>query len=125
MTLRRRAVAPVALAVALLFACAPAEPKVDTAAKEAGLREALSSLRGAIRAFHDANGRYPQTLDELVPAYLSAIPVDPLTGSASTWMPTTEETVETNTDFTGTASSAPKSVIIDIRSGAGAPWSSW
>lgn len=110
----------------LLLACsAPVEPKVDTAAQEAQLREALTSIRGAIRAFHEANGRYPHTLDELVPAHLPAIPVDPLTGSSTTWAATTEETVETNTDFTGTASAAPRSVIIDVRSGAGAPWSSW
>ena len=48
-----------------------------------------------------------------------------LTGSSTTWAATTEETVETNTDFIGNGSSAPRSVIIDVRSGAGAPWSSW
>lgn len=125
MRTRLRAVVPVALAIVLALACTQPEPKVDTAAQEATLRETLATMRGAIKAFHAANGRYPHSLDELVPTHLPAIPTDPLTGSAATWVTTTEETVETNTDFTGTAPSGPRSVIIDVRSGAGAPWSTW
>ena len=121
---RLRVVVTVALAILLALACAKPEPKVDTAAQEAKLRETLTTIRGAIKAFHAANGRYPHSLDELVPAHLPTLPVDPLTGSATTWVTTTEETVETNTDFIGNATAA-RSVIIDVRSGAGAPWSNW
>lgn len=125
MSFRLRAAPTVVFAIVLALACAKPEPKVDTAAQEAKLRETLATMRGAIKAFQEANGRYPHALDELVPTHLPEIPADPLTGSATTWVTTTEETVETNTDFSATASAGARSVIIDVRSGAGAPWSNW
>jgi general secretion pathway protein G len=59
--------------------------KVD-AAKEAVLRDNLRSVRDVIDKFYGDNGRYPETLEELVEMkYLRGLPVDPITESASTW----------------------------------------
>ena len=44
----------------------------------ARLRTARTAL--AVEQFRQANGRLPKTLDELVPAYLSAVPLDPFDG---------------------------------------------
>jgi general secretion pathway protein G len=46
-------------------------------------RQNIAALRDAIDKFHGDQGRYPQTLDELVTAhYMRAIPVDPTTERA-------------------------------------------
>jgi len=92
--------------------------------REATLRASLGSLRDAIRRFHAEQHRYPATLSELVPKYLARIPADPFTGSASTWRLATEDVVKPSEDFTG---STPKteSYIIDVHSGAGAPYSDY
>lgn len=59
--------------------------KVD-ATKEAVLRDNLRSVRDVIDKFYGDNGRYPETLEELVEKkYLRALPVDPITESAATW----------------------------------------
>ncbi|MBL0420159.1 prepilin-type N-terminal cleavage/methylation domain-containing protein [Ramlibacter sp. AW1] len=58
---------------------------VDTA-KEAVLRDNLRGTREVIDKFYGDHGRYPDSLDELVDKrYLRALPVDPVTGSATTW----------------------------------------
>jgi general secretion pathway protein G len=55
--------------------------------KEAVLRADLAVLRDALDKYHGDHGRYPPTLEELAKRrYLRAIPVDPLTESASTWI---------------------------------------
>ena len=88
------------------------------AGRDASLKQALTSTRGAIARFRHDQRRYPQKLDELVPKYLPTIPVDPFTGSSTTWKLTTEETVSPSADFqTGTVTAAP-SVIIDLHSSA-------
>jgi general secretion pathway protein G len=54
--------------------------------KEAVLRENLAMTRQAIDKFFGDNGKYPDALDDLVAKkYLRGLPMDPLTGSASTW----------------------------------------
>ncbi|UXY15213.1 type II secretion system GspH family protein [Chitiniphilus purpureus] len=56
-------------------------------AKEGVLKENLLVLRRSIDRFHADKGRYPNDLAELVSArYLHAVPVDPLTDSAETWV---------------------------------------
>jgi general secretion pathway protein G len=43
-------------------------------------------VRDVIDKFHGDTGRYPETLQELVEKrYLRALPVDPVTESATTW----------------------------------------
>ena len=56
-------------------------------AREAVLRHNLQGLRTAIDQFYRDKARYPASLDELAAQrYVRAVPVDPLTGSARTWV---------------------------------------
>jgi general secretion pathway protein G len=56
-------------------------------AKEATLRQSLAVVRDAIDKFHGDTSNYPDSLDELVTKrYLRAVPVDPITDSAETWV---------------------------------------
>ncbi|HYK05092.1 MAG TPA: hypothetical protein VE974_25300 [Thermoanaerobaculia bacterium] len=89
------------------------------------LKETLATMRGAIAAFRKDNGRYPRSLHELVPKYLPEIPVDPATGTPATWRLITEESVQPSSDFTTDSSAAAEPVIIDVRSGGGAPYSNY
>lgn len=115
------------LAVLLITACRSEERVVHDAA----LRETVSQMRKAIDHFRDDNGRYPHSLDELVPRYLARIPVDPVTKSSTTWRVVTEETVQPSADFSATAAPPSKPAIIDVRSGAagtdsnGTPWADY
>jgi general secretion pathway protein G len=93
---------------------------IDAAKQQArvnALQQALSDMRGAIAKYHADNGRYPHSLEELVPKYLRAIPTDPMTGNAS-WRTTTEETVQPSEDFTAAAPAKSESVIVDVHSNA-------
>jgi len=52
-------------------------------AREASLKEDLFNMRSAIDQFWANNGRYPDSLDELVQKeYMRAIPKDPITRTA-------------------------------------------
>ena len=54
--------------------------------REAVLREDLFRMRDAIDQYFADKGKYPATLEDLVSAgYLRAVPVDPMTKSATTW----------------------------------------
>jgi general secretion pathway protein G len=54
--------------------------------KEAVLRDNLRTTREVLDKFYGDNGRYPESLEELVEKkYLRAVPIDPITESASTW----------------------------------------
>lgn len=56
-------------------------------AKEDVLREDLYLVRDAIDKHYQDRGRYPEELEDLVTyKYLRAIPVDPFTGSRTTWV---------------------------------------
>lgn len=114
------------LTLLLLLAC-KREPVHDPAPE---LQQTLGTIRTAIRHFQDDNGRYPHSLEELVPRYLTRVPVDPITGSASTWRLTTEERVRPSEDFT-TRAEAREVFVLDVHSGAqgsdrqGKPWSEY
>jgi general secretion pathway protein G len=57
-------------------------------AEEATLQQNLALMRDSLDKHYADTGRYPNTLDELVTKhYLRAIPKDPFTQSASTWVP--------------------------------------
>jgi general secretion pathway protein G len=112
----------VLLLALVCFACKQPEVKRD---HTQALKQTLATMRGAIAAFRKDNGRYPRTLNELVPKYLPRIPADPATGSATTWRPITEESVQPSSDFTTGSSAAAEPVIIDVRSGGGAPYSNY
>jgi general secretion pathway protein G len=55
--------------------------------REAVLREDLTLMRDALDKRYGDVGSYPDALDDLVSQhYLRLIPVDPITGSATTWV---------------------------------------
>ena len=55
--------------------------------KEVALRQDLKTMRSAIDQFHADTGRYPKDLEELVAKrYLSEVPPDPITESATSWI---------------------------------------
>ena len=75
-------------------------------AKEASLKQSLSVMRVAIDKFYGDNDRYPSSIAELVTKkYLRALPVDPVTESAETWV-------------TQAPSSDTAGLVFDIKSGA-------
>lgn len=64
--------------------------------KEAVLKENLRVMRDAIDKYYADNGRYPETIEVLATRrYVRAVPMDPITDSASTWvtLPPPENTV--------------------------------
>ena len=88
-------------------------------AEEAVLKENLVLMRDALDKHYADAGAYPNALEELVSKrYLRSLPVDPITGSSSTW--------------TSVASGDPeKGRVYDIHSGApgngrdGRPFREW
>lgn len=88
-------------------------------AKEAALKENLSSLRTALDQFYSDKGHYPEQLDQLVDShYLRSLPLDPVTNRRNTWKALT-------VDEEGHQG------IYDVQSGApgngmdGSPFRSW
>ena len=76
--------------------------------KEAVLKEDLFQMRDAIGKYYGDKGKYPETLEALTgEKYLRRIPVDPMTDSATTWVPVTPPP-----DDRGTAG------VSDVKSGA-------
>lgn len=64
-------------------------------AKEAVLKEDLHVLRQAIDAYTNDKEKAPQSLDDLVSAgYLKTIPMDPMTHSNTTWVTSTDDSVQ-------------------------------
>jgi len=73
--------------------------------KETVLKENLYRMREAIGKYHDDKGRYPDSLEALArEKYLRAIPLDPMTDSARSWV-----VVPSKTSPPG---------VYDVRSGA-------
>jgi general secretion pathway protein G len=65
----------------------PSFHRALTSAREATLKEDLFVLRDVIDQFYADNGKYPQTLTDLVEkGYIRRIPKDPLTGSPESWV---------------------------------------
>ncbi|MGH9474925.1 MAG: type II secretion system protein [Terriglobales bacterium] len=94
------------------------------ASQEAVLRDDLFQLRSLINQYTLDKQEAPQSLGDLVTAgYLRAIPEDPMTHSASTWV--------TESDDTVMSPDQTQSGIVDVHSGAsgdgldGTPYSSW
>ncbi|AXS80139.1 type II secretion system protein [Dechloromonas sp. HYN0024] len=89
-------------------------------AQESALHETLFVVRDAIDKFHSDQGRYPDSLDELVERrYLRSLPIDPVTDSTSTW------------EIVPPPSSKTKGSVYDLHSGApgesrsGTPFAEW
>lgn len=61
--------------------------RVDDA-REVVLKQNLIGMRTAIDQFYRDKGQYPETLEALVTErYIRAIPLDPITSRADTWVP--------------------------------------
>ncbi|MGQ9496297.1 MAG: type II secretion system protein [Thermoanaerobaculaceae bacterium] len=93
----------------------PAMRTAPIRAKEAALRADLYTLRSCIDQFHGDRGRWPTSLEELVSmGYLRRLPVDPITGSADTWVVIYAEATGEETEKEQEAGQG----IIDVRSGS-------
>ena len=86
-------------------------------AKEAALRQDLSTLRDVLDQHKADQGKYPPSLTALMSAgYLRGIPKDPFTGSITTWQEISDPV---------------EGGVVDIFSGAefvgtnGTPYNSW
>jgi len=82
-------------------------------ARDTVLKENLRVLRASIQAYRADTGHYPAALGVLVERrYLTAMPVDPITASARTWIEIPAEA----DDADGLTQAVPG--IADVRSGA-------
>jgi general secretion pathway protein G len=72
-----------------------AVPKYFTSiekAKDATLKQDLNTLRESIDKYYADNGKYPNTLEDLVEhKYIRKLPVDPITEKTTTWIFTPPE----------------------------------
>jgi general secretion pathway protein G len=72
-----------------------AVPKYFTSiekAKDATLKQDLNTLRESLDKYYADNGKYPNTLDDLVEhKYIRKLPVDPITEKTTTWIFTPPE----------------------------------
>ena len=101
-------------------------------AKEAVLKTNLRALRDVLDQYYADKGRYPASLETLVEdGYLRAVPMDPITRSADTWVPIYQEP---SLDEGAAETDLPEGAepgIMDVRSGApgtgsdGRPYSEW
>jgi len=76
-----------AIIALLLSIVAPHYAGRVTRAEETVLRENLALMRDALDQHYADAGRYPERLEDLVAKrYLRALPVDPITQRADTWV---------------------------------------
>lgn len=92
-------------------------------AKEAVLREALYNFRSIIDQFHADQGKYPDSLPELVEKkYMRDLPKDPFTGSNSTWVavepPPDTASTDSGGSSSGTTAVADPGKVYDVKSGS-------
>lgn len=74
--------------------------------REAVLRENLALTRHVLDKYYGDNGKYPDTLEQLVSGkYLRSLPLDPITDSSATWIFVAPDVPE-------------KGAVFDLRSGA-------
>ncbi len=110
-----------AIIATLLSIAAPRYFRSTDDAREAALKSDLRTLREAIDHYHADRGSYPEVLDDLVEKrYLRAIPVDPITGEAGTWV-LVPPPVPPQASAPATPNSLPIAAptgIYDVRSGA-------
>lgn len=79
--------AVMAILATLLTLAAPRYFEAVDRAKEVALRTDLRLLREAIDKHRADTGRLPESLEQLAQArYLRAVPVDPITDRADTWV---------------------------------------
>jgi general secretion pathway protein G len=95
-----------AIIVTLLTIAVPRYLHSVDRSREAVLHQNLALTRQALDKYFGDNGKYPDSLDDLVSKkYLRSLPFDPITDSNTTWLIVAPE-------------AADKGAIFDIRSGA-------
>lgn len=106
----------------LLMVSVPTYQVVIHRARETVLKRNLSLIRRQLGQFAIDQGRYPESLQELVDrGYFSELPLDPMTDSHETWQEVREEG-----DY-----SVDQPGVADVKSGAmgesteGTPYSEW
>ena len=76
-----------AILAALLSIAAPRYFGSVDRSKETVLKQNLFQIRETLDKYYADTGRYPDSVDDLVAKhYLRTTPVDPVTGSATTWI---------------------------------------
>lgn len=89
--------------------------QTPTRAKEAVLKADLHTFRDVIDQFFADRGHYPEELQDLVEkGYLRALPVDPFTGSSTTWIAVYSDQAGQEDDISGRG----RRGIYDVKSGA-------
>ena len=113
-----------AIVTILVSMAVPLYQKSILRAKESVLRNNLFTLRTVIDEYTYDKQKAPQSLEDLVrDGYLRQIPVDPITGSNSSWKIIMEEAMA--------SVSQTEPGIFDVRSGAektsleGTPYAEW
>jgi general secretion pathway protein G len=113
-----------AIVTILVGIAIPYYQKSVVRSKETVLKNNLFTMRTVIDEFTIDKGKAPQTLQDLVDqGYLRAVPVDPMTGSESTWKVIMEDAL--------TSVNQTEPGIFDVRSGSdgtsseGTPYSEW
>ena len=127
-----------AILALLLTIAAPRYIRQVEHAREATLRSSLKVMREAIDKFQGDQGRFPESLDELVArSYLKSIPIDPITQRRDTWVSLTEADLIATAAAASGASTATSTTrpaaagLADVRSGAsgngvdGTPYQDW
>ena len=75
-----------AILALLLTLAAPKYFNSIERAKEAALKQDLTTLRESIDKYYADFGRYPSALQDLVDKkYIRQLPIDPITDSSATW----------------------------------------
>ncbi|HEY1137606.1 MAG TPA: type II secretion system protein [Xanthomonadaceae bacterium] len=93
------------IALLLTIALPRYQASIEKAREEALLTN-LKVMRHGIERYYEDKGQYPESLPVLVEArYLKAIPIDPVTESADTWIVSEELT-------------GGRVVVVDVASGA-------
>ncbi|MFM9967945.1 MAG: type II secretion system protein [Burkholderiales bacterium] len=119
-----------AIIATLLAIVAPRYFRTVDRSKEVALKQSLAIMRDAIDKFSGDQGVHPETLEVLVEKrYLRAIPVDPITESATTWQivgPPEPPPAKSGSDAAKGLSDAAKQLLVqqsagkvyDVKSGA-------
>ena len=101
----------IAIIIILISVAIPIYQKVIIRSKEAVLMNNLTTLRTVIDNYTYDKQKAPQSLSDLVAAgYLRDIPIDPMTGSNSTWRTVMEDASQS------VSQSEPG--IFDVKSGS-------
>ena len=93
-------------------------------AREAVLRECLYNFRNIIDQFHADQGKYPDSIPELVEKkYMRELPKDPFTGSNESWQPVepppqSSPSGSGGSGFGGTTGGTDIGKVYDVKSGS-------